>query len=108
MILMCWLFFSHSFKALPSRPSEFVLDFCLAQNSYGIVNVAPVFTIKDYHSKTHDMEKLRNNLLGGLIYLEEGEYNKSSFITLTESFPVYINLLKPIRLELSAEYKHVR
>lgn len=72
-------------------------------SSVGMVNVAPVFTLKDYHSKTYDMEKLKNNQLAGLIYLEEGAHNKSSFISLIESFPVYINLLAPIRLQLSTD-----
>lgn len=71
--------------------------------SNGLVNVAPVYTIKDYHHKSIDIDKLKNNQLPGLIYLEDGKSNEEGFISLMESFGIYTKLLTPIRLELNQQ-----
>lgn len=69
----------------------------------GLLLVAPVYTLKVYHSGTMDLEKLKENRIPGIIYLEDGENNKESFIPLMEMCSVYRSLLEPIALELTKE-----
>ena len=72
------------------------------QGIYGLVKIAPVFTLKGYHRDKFDVAQLRNNRLKGLIYLEIGEDNaEERFISLMESYSVYKSSLQPIRLELN-------
>jgi hypothetical protein len=69
----------------------------------GLVIVAPIYTLKKYHNENFNREDLINNRIPGLIYLEEAENNKESFISLMESFPINKDLLTPIKLELNEE-----
>lgn len=103
--------FSHSLYPSLKLPSdeEFILQKAKFRRvvtlskvtDYGLVNVAPAYTLKEYHNKSIDIEKLKNNQLVGFIYLKEGENNEESMIALAESFGIYIKLLTPIRLELN-------
>lgn len=70
---------------------------------YGLIKIAPVFTLKSYHSDKFNVEQLRNNELKGLIYLKKGEANEEGFISLMESYSVYKSSLQPIRLELNKD-----
>ena len=72
-------------------------------DNYGLIKVSPLYTLKKYHENIFDLKKLKDNHLAGIIYLEESELNEESYISLMESFPVYIKLLEPLRLELNAE-----
>jgi hypothetical protein len=71
------------------------------QDTSGFLRVAPIYTVKGYHSKKFSMDKLIKNEVPGIIYLPESEANEESLIPLMEAFPVYKMLLEPIRLELS-------
>ena len=71
--------------------------------AYGLIQVAPVYSLKGYHSDMYDLAKLKKNELPGILYLEESKSNAESFVALMDSFPTYKNLIEPIRFELSPE-----
>jgi hypothetical protein len=72
------------------------------QNTRGYVTVVPVYTLKDYHKKEFDYEKLKENQIAGLIYLEPNEEtNEESIINLTEPNTAHFMQLKPINLILN-------
>lgn len=100
--------FDHSgFQGLKLQPNEeFILNKAKRRrvlaitkpDIHGLVKVAPVYTLKEYHAGKYDIDKLVKNELPGIIYLEETDINSESFISLMESFPVYKNILEPIRV----------
>lgn len=70
--------------------------------SIGLIKVAPIYTLKDYHRKEIDVDSLRKNQVEGLIYLEADEfYNKERFISLVKSFTTMVNGLVPVPVELN-------
>ena len=68
---------------------------------HGLVKVAPIYTLKQYHSDRFSIDKLMNNEIPGIIYLKESDFNSEGFVSLMESFPVFRKFLEPIRAELT-------
>jgi hypothetical protein len=73
----------------------------LFHNSF--IQVASVYTLKEYHGKNFNLDDLRNQQLPGIIYLEVSDINKESFMSLPESFPIYKDFLEPRNLGLNAK-----
>jgi hypothetical protein len=69
----------------------------------GLIKIAPVLTLKPKHSNYFDVEKLKQNTLAGMLYLERCEYGKESFVPIMRSMPIHINLLEPMAHCLNQE-----
>lgn len=69
----------------------------------GLVKVAPIYTLKHYHSYRFNIDELINNEIAGIIYLKESDFNAEGFVSLMESFPIYQKFLEPVRSELNPQ-----
>ena len=75
----------------------------LTDEVYGQIQIVPIYTLKAYHEKTYDIEKLKRNELRGILYFPKTEYNKESFAPLIENQSVLAKNLKRLSVELSDE-----
>lgn len=89
------------FILLKSKKRRVVALTGLFDNSF--VQVAPVYTLKDSHGKYFNLDDLKNQRIPGIIYLESGDGNEESFISISESFPVFKDFLEPRRFRLNPE-----
>ena len=69
----------------------------------GHIRLAPIYTIKPYHTQKMDMDALRANKLYGMIYLPESEFNKESFVSLGEAQACLLTRLRPKPYELTKD-----